>query len=88
MFPPVSNYREHLPRLLPLICTYGPSRINRNVKLYHSVGGTLPEDGWKKKPSLTRTVKNAPIGRLLVKDYRLLLPNTKFQPMMAIGQPA
>ena len=42
----------------------------------------------RKKPSLTRTVKNAPIGRLLVKDYRLLLPDTKFQPMMAIGQPA
>ena len=58
------------------------SLVDRNVmvKLYHN---SVREDGREKKSSLTRSVKNAPIGRLLVKDYRLLLPNTKFQPMMA-----
>ena len=49
--------------------------VDRNVmvKLYHN---SVREDGREKKSSLTRSVKNAPIGRLLVKDYRLLLPDT------------
>ena len=53
------------------------SLVDRNVmvKLYHNSVNVM-EDGREKKSSLTRSVKNAPIGRLLVKDYRLLLPDT------------
>ena len=81
MFPPVSNCREHLRLDLAFALDLHTSHLDRNVmvKLYHN---SVMEDDREKKSSLTRSVKNAPIGRLLVKDYRLLLPNTKFQPMM------